>query len=156
MCSSDLPAPSAPRWVRHSYLSKVLRYTPYTCGSSARQPSSTPHNDRDPPGDGHPCWWTTFQKPINREKFRKCIFGRNHQITGVCQRSPGVGPTAIRRVGGAGPLPGEPLMTTSIGGCIVVLSINKSVEPNEEQKVLTSSFDEGFTVNTSKQVCRGF
>jgi hypothetical protein len=25
---------SAPRWVRHSYLSKVLRYTPYTCGSS--------------------------------------------------------------------------------------------------------------------------
>src|SRR3954465_14344395 len=25
---------SAPHWVRHSYLSKVLRYTPYTCGSS--------------------------------------------------------------------------------------------------------------------------
>src|SRR3954465_4939347 len=26
--------PSAPRWDQHSYLSKVLRYTPYTCGSS--------------------------------------------------------------------------------------------------------------------------
>ena len=41
-------------------------------------------------------------------------------------------------------------------GCIVVLSINKSVEPNEEQKVLTSSFDEGFTVNAHRQVFRGF
>jgi hypothetical protein len=28
-----LSTPSAPCWVRHSYLSKVLRYTPYTCGS---------------------------------------------------------------------------------------------------------------------------
>src|SRR3989337_1290853 len=26
--------PSAPRWVRHSYLSKGLRLIPYTCGSS--------------------------------------------------------------------------------------------------------------------------
>jgi hypothetical protein len=26
---------SAPRWDRHSYLSKILRYTPYTCASSA-------------------------------------------------------------------------------------------------------------------------
>ncbi len=25
-------APSARRWVGHSYLSKILRYTPYTCG----------------------------------------------------------------------------------------------------------------------------
>jgi hypothetical protein len=32
-----LSTPSAPRWVRHSYLSKVLRYTPYTCGSSGSQ-----------------------------------------------------------------------------------------------------------------------
>jgi hypothetical protein len=39
-------------------------------------------------------------------------------------------------------------------GCIVVLSINKRVEPNEEQKVLTSGFDQGFTVNTSKWVFR--
>jgi hypothetical protein len=31
---NHLSTPSAPRWVRHSYLSKVLRYTPYTCGSS--------------------------------------------------------------------------------------------------------------------------
>ena len=36
-----------------------------------------------------------------------------------------------------------------------LLSINKSVEPNEEQKVLMSSFDQGITVNTSKQVFRG-
>jgi hypothetical protein len=33
------------------------------------------------------------------------------------------------------------LMTHKYRGCIVVLSINKSVEPNEEQKVLTSGFD---------------
>src|SRR3954468_23805057 len=38
--SQEFPAPyhcsasSAPHWDRHSYLSKVLRYTPYTCGSS--------------------------------------------------------------------------------------------------------------------------
>jgi hypothetical protein len=29
-------------------------------------------------------------------------------------------------------------MTHKYRGCIIVLSINKSVEPNEEQKVLTS------------------
>src|SRR4051812_48283044 len=29
-----LSFPYAPRWVRHSYLSKGLRYIPYTCGSS--------------------------------------------------------------------------------------------------------------------------
>jgi hypothetical protein len=43
-----------------------------------------------------------------------------------------------------------PWMTHKYRGCILVLSINKSVEPNEELKVLTSSFDQGFTVNTSK------
>jgi hypothetical protein len=47
------------------------------------------------------------------------------------------------------------LMTHKYRGCIVVFSINKSVEPNEEQKVLMSGFDQGFTVNTSKQVFRG-
>jgi hypothetical protein len=46
------------------------------------------------------------------------------------------------------------LMTHKYWGCIVVLSINKSVEPNEEQKVLTSSFDQEITVNTSKRVSR--
>jgi hypothetical protein len=46
-------------------------------------------------------------------------------------------------------------MTHKYRGFIVVLSINKSVEPNEEQKVLMSSFDQGFTVNTSKRVFRG-
>jgi hypothetical protein len=49
----------------------------------------------------------------------------------------------------------EVLMTHKYRGCIIVLSINKSVEPNEEQKVLMSSFDQGITVNTSKQVFRG-
>jgi hypothetical protein len=44
------------------------------------------------------------------------------------------------------------LITHKYRGCIVVLSINKSVEPNEGQKVLTSGFDQGFTVNTSKRV----
>jgi hypothetical protein len=47
------------------------------------------------------------------------------------------------------------VMTHKYRGCIVVLSINKSVEPNEEQKVLTSDFDQGFTVNTSKRVFSG-
>jgi hypothetical protein len=49
----------------------------------------------------------------------------------------------------------EGAMTHKYTGCIVVLSINKSVEPNEEQKVLISGFDQGFTVNTSKRVFRG-
>jgi hypothetical protein len=39
-----------------------------------------------------------------------------------------------------------PLMTHKYRGCIIVLSINKSVEPNEEQKVLTSGFDQGFSI----------
>jgi hypothetical protein len=52
-------------------------------------------------------------------------------------------------------VPARFLMTHKYRGCIVVLSINKSVEPNEEQKVLTSGFDQGFTVNTSKRVFRG-
>jgi hypothetical protein len=47
------------------------------------------------------------------------------------------------------------LMTHKYRGCIAVLLINKSVKPNEEQKVLTSGFDQGFTVNTSKWVFRG-
>jgi hypothetical protein len=33
------------------------------------------------------------------------------------------------------------LMTHKYRGCIIVLSINKSVKPNEEQKMLTSGFD---------------
>jgi hypothetical protein len=52
-------------------------------------------------------------------------------------------------------LPDGGLMTHKYRGCIVVLSINKSVEPNEEQKVLMSGFDQGFTANTSKRVFRG-
>ena len=34
LTENRLSFPSAPRWVRHSYLSKGLRYIPYTCGSS--------------------------------------------------------------------------------------------------------------------------
>src|SRR3954466_12524826 len=37
-------------------------------------------------------------------------------------------------------------MTHKYRGCIAVLWINKSVEPNEEQKVLTSGFDPGITI----------
>ena len=44
------------------------------------------------------------------------------------------------------------LMTHKYRGCILVLSINKSVEPNEEQKVLASNLDQEFTVKTSRQV----
>jgi hypothetical protein len=33
------------------------------------------------------------------------------------------------------------VMTHKYRRCIVILSINKSVEPNEKQKVLTSGFD---------------
>jgi hypothetical protein len=47
------------------------------------------------------------------------------------------------------------LMTHKYRRCIVLVSINKSVEPNKEQKVLTSGFDQGFTVNTSKRVFKG-
>jgi hypothetical protein len=48
-----------------------------------------------------------------------------------------------------------PVMTHKYRGCIIVLLIDKSVEPNEEQKVLMSGFDQGFTINTSKQVFSG-
>ena len=34
LTENHLPFPSAPCWVRHSYLSKGLRLIPYTCGSS--------------------------------------------------------------------------------------------------------------------------
>jgi hypothetical protein len=53
------------------------------------------------------------------------------------------------------PLRQSNMMTHKYRGCIIVLSINKSVEPNEEQKVLMSGFDQEFTVNTRKQVFRG-
>ena len=38
LAENRLSFPSAPRWVRHSYLSKGLRFIPYTCGSSAIKP----------------------------------------------------------------------------------------------------------------------
>jgi hypothetical protein len=53
------------------------------------------------------------------------------------------------------PLHAEGLMTHKYMGCIVVLLINKSVKPNEEQKVLTIGFDQGITANTSKRVFGG-
>ena len=34
LAENRLSFPSAPRWVRHSYLSKGLKLIPYTCGSS--------------------------------------------------------------------------------------------------------------------------
>jgi hypothetical protein len=53
------------------------------------------------------------------------------------------------------PVPKGYVMTHKYRGCIVVLSINKSVEPNEEQKVLMSRFDQGFTVNTRQTGFQG-
>ena len=47
---------------------------------------------------------------------------------------------------------GIPLMTHKYRGSIVVLSISKSVEPNEEQKVLTSRFQQGFTASTKREI----
>ena len=40
------------------------------------------------------------------------------------------------------------LMTHKYRGCIVVFSISKSVEPNEEQKVLATGMDQEFSANT--------
>ena len=42
LAENRLSFPSAPRWVRHSYLSKGLRLIPYTCGSSRFQPLEDP------------------------------------------------------------------------------------------------------------------
>ena len=39
LTENRLSFPSAPRWVRHSYLSKGLRQISYTCGSSIGWPS---------------------------------------------------------------------------------------------------------------------
>ena len=44
--------------------------------------------------------------------------------------------------------PGRWLMTRKYRGCIAVFSVSKSVEPNEEQKVLTSGLEQEFSVNT--------
>jgi hypothetical protein len=72
----------------------------------------------------------------------------------------GHGPTTMRPLAAALVLPlefgrGSWVMTHKYRGCIIVLLTNKSIKPNKEQKVLTSSFDQGFTVNTSKRVFRG-
>jgi hypothetical protein len=48
---------------------------------------------------------------------------------------------------------GGSMMTHKYRGCIIVLSINTN--PTRSTKVLTSGFDQGFTVNTSKRVFRG-
>ena len=47
-------------------------------------------------------------------------------------------------------------MTHKYRGCIAVLLINKSVEPNEEQKVLTSGFDEDFTLTLADKFSADF
>ena len=50
-----------------------------------------------------------------------------------------------------GPHPAGYVMTHKYRGSIVVLSISKSVEPNEERKVLTSGFQQGFTASTKRE-----
>jgi hypothetical protein len=42
------------------------------------------------------------------------------------------------------------LMTHKCRGSIVAFSISKSVEPNEEQKVLTSDLEKGITASTER------
>ena len=39
-------------------------------------------------------------------------------------------------------------MTHKYRGCIVVLLINRSVDPNEDQKVLTSGMEKEISINT--------
>jgi hypothetical protein len=95
-------------------------------------------------------WWS--KATYYRERDWHTIYSGSHPLGGELLH-----PTinlvydhkCVHRVAARG------VMTHKYRGCIVVLSINKSVEPNEEQKVLTSSFDQGFTVNTSKRVFRG-
>ena len=48
------------------------------------------------------------------------------------------------------------VMTHKCRGSIIAFLISRSVDPNEEQKVLTSEFEQGFTVNTARQLCTGF
>ena len=48
------------------------------------------------------------------------------------------------------------LMTHKCRGSIIVISISKSVEPNEDQKVLTSGFQQGFTSKTKRKMFMGF
>ena len=48
------------------------------------------------------------------------------------------------------------LMTHKYRGSIVVLSISKSVELNEEKKVLTSGFQQSFTARTKRKIFMGF
>jgi hypothetical protein len=80
------------------------------------------------------------------------------EVEGGGATGPGAAPVTLGLFLLPGGRPGRRLagavMTHKYRGCIVVLSINKSVEPNEEQKVLMSSFDQGITVNNSKQVFR--
>jgi len=47
-------------------------------------------------------------------------------------------------------------MTHKCRGSVVAFSINKSVEPNEEQKVLINSFKQGNDENNKRQIFMGF
>ena len=47
-------------------------------------------------------------------------------------------------------------MTHKCRGSILVLSISKSVDPKEEQKVLTSGFQQGYTTSTNGKIFIGF
>ena len=61
LAENRLSFPSAPRWVRHSYLSKGLRLIPYTCGS----PGSMYENKV----------WTLVELPNDRQAIEnKWIF----------------------------------------------------------------------------------
>jgi hypothetical protein len=109
-----------------------------------------------PPGRGLP--WSAMIGPdpigcvgagVCGGRSRRCG-GRRHLRWSIPWHPHRSAPTSAVVLGG-----GRRLMTHKYRGCIVVLSINKSVKPNEDQKVLTSGFDQGFTINTSKRVFRG-
>src|ERR1041385_813891 len=48
------------------------------------------------------------------------------------------------------------LMTLNVEGSIAVFSISKSVEPNEEQKVVVSDFGKEIAASTERSLFRGF
>ena len=58
----------------------------------------------------------------------------------------------LASVGAVSLLTDSGVMTHKYRGSIVVVSISKSVEPNEEQKVLTSGFQQGFTTSSKREM----
>ena len=131
----------------------VLQLWGFTCRSQETAGKST-------------CQDTWPPKPQKfQENQEVIIYGNNPRSQKMAQRSATKGRGALGRVWGppwsCGP-PSEPLrhtssswpktdrgvMTQKCRGSIIVFSISRSVDPNEEQKVLTNGFQQGFTAST--------